>query len=71
MLADTAYQNAKLHSDQQNARIKHDKAVERAAVGRMKPDTEFFNAFMDNESFRRLVLDTMFQAYIDGGSAGS
>ncbi len=38
VLADPAYQNAKQHSDKQNARIEHDKAVERAAIGRMKTD---------------------------------
>ncbi|HYF94776.1 MAG TPA: type I restriction endonuclease subunit R [Symbiobacteriaceae bacterium] len=69
VLSDTAYQNAKQNSDKQNARIEHDKAVERAAIGRMKTDTEFFKAFMDNESFRRLVMDTVFQLTYGGPSA--
>src|SRR5581483_4978908 len=37
--ADTAYQNAKKNSDRQNARIEHDKALQRVIVGLMKDDT--------------------------------
>jgi len=58
--ADTAYQNAKKNSDKQNARIEHDKALSRVMTAVLKDDTELFKQFMDNESFRRWLTDTIF-----------
>ena len=58
--ADTAYQNAKKNSDKQNARIEHDKALGRVMAAVLKDDTELFKQFMDNESFRRWLTDTVF-----------
>jgi type I restriction enzyme, R subunit len=58
--ADKAFQNAKQHSDKQNARIEHDKALVRVMTSVMKDDTELFKQFMDNESFRRWMADTVF-----------
>ena len=58
--ADTAYQNAKKYSDRQNARIEHDKALTRVMTAVLKDDTELFKQFMDNESFRRWMTDTVF-----------
>ena len=58
--ADTAYQNARAHSDRQNARIEHDKALARVMLGVLKDDTELFKQFSDNESFRRWLTDTVF-----------
>jgi type I restriction enzyme R subunit len=58
--ADTAYQNAKKHSDKQNARIEHDKALTRVMTAVLKDDTELFKQFMDNDSFRRWMTDTVF-----------
>ncbi len=58
--ADTAYQNAKRHSDRQNARIEHDKALARVMTAVLKDDTELFKQFMDNESFKRWLTDTVF-----------
>jgi type I restriction enzyme R subunit len=58
--ADTAYQNAKRNSDRQNARIEHDKALGRVMTAVLKDDTELFKQFMDNESFRRWLTDTVF-----------
>jgi type I restriction enzyme R subunit len=58
--ADTAYQNAKQNSDKQNARIEHDKALERVMTALLNDDTELFKQFMDNESFRRWMTDTIF-----------
>ena len=50
--ADQAYQNAIANSDPQNARIEHDKALERAMTELIADQTEFFKQFSDNESFR-------------------
>ncbi len=58
--ADTAYKNAQLHSDKQNARIEHDKALLRVMTAVMKDDTELFKQFMDNEGFKRWMTDTVF-----------
>jgi type I restriction enzyme R subunit len=58
--ADTAYQNARKNSDKQNARIEHDKALVRVMTEVMRDDTELFKQFMDNESFRRWMTDTVF-----------
>lgn len=46
--------------DRQNARIEHDKALQRVIVGLMKDDTELFKQFSDNDSFRRWLADTVF-----------
>ena len=58
--ADTAYQNAQQNSDRQNARVEHDKALSRVMTAVLKDDTELFKQFMDNESFRRWLTDTVF-----------
>jgi type I restriction enzyme R subunit len=66
--ADTAYQNAKKNSDKQNARIEHDKALARVMTAVLKDDTELFKHFMDNESFRRWMTDTVFGLTYNPGS---
>ncbi len=58
--ADAAYSNARAHSDRQNARIEHDRALQRVVTALLKDDTELFKQFMDNESFRRWLTDTVF-----------
>ena len=58
--ADQAYQNAVRHSDKQNARIEHDKALGRVMTAILNDDTELFRQFMDNEGFRRWMTDTIF-----------
>ena len=58
--ADRAYQNARQNSDKQNARIEHDKALARVMTAVLKDDTELFKQFMDNESFKRWLTDTVF-----------
>ncbi|MCP4308850.1 MAG: type I restriction endonuclease subunit R [bacterium] len=63
---DSAYKNAQQHSDKQNARIEHDKALVRVVTSVMKDDTELFKQFMDNESFKRWMTDTVFDlTYLD------
>ncbi len=58
--ADVAYQNARQHSDKQNARIEHDKALQRVMTALLQTDTELFKQFSDNEAFRRWLTDTVF-----------
>ncbi len=58
--ADPAYQNAKQHSDRQNARIEHDKALKRVITTMFKDDAQLFKQFQDNESFRLWLTETIF-----------
>lgn len=58
--ADKAYQNAMNQNDKQNARIEHDKALERVIVEMLTDHTELFKQFMDNQSFKKWLADTIF-----------
>ena len=58
--ADTAFRNARQNSDRQNARIEHDRALLRVMTSVMRDDTELFKQFMDNDSFKRWLTDTVF-----------
>lgn len=58
--ADKAYQNAIKHSDKQNARIEHDKALQRVVMALLSDHTELFKQFSDNQSFRKWLSDTIF-----------
>ena len=60
--ADKAYQNAVANSDRQNARIEHDRALERAMTDLLADHTELFKQFSDNESFRRELSEIIFTA---------
>ena len=57
---DPAFKNARQNSDKENARIEHDKALQRVMISLMKDDTELFKQFMDNEGFKRWMTDTVF-----------
>ena len=59
---DRAYQNAIANSDKQNARIEHDKALERAMNELLADHTELFKQFSDNDSFRRWLSEMVFAA---------
>ena len=59
---DRAYQNAMANSDEQNARIEHDKALERAMTELLADHTELFKLFSDNDSFRRWLSEMVFAA---------
>ena len=59
---DRAYQNAMANSDKQNARIEHDKALERAMADYVADPIELFKQFSDNESFRRWLSEMIFTA---------
>jgi len=68
---DKAYQNAIRNSDRQNARIEHDKALERAVLELLTDDTELFKQFSDNLSFRKWLADSVFAlTYEEADSLG-
>jgi len=60
--ADTAYQNAMKNSDKQNARIEHDKALQRVILTLIADHTELYKQFSDNPSFNKWLGDTIFNA---------
>lgn len=66
---DSAYQNAQQNSDRQNARIEHDRALERVMTAVLNDDTQLFKQFMDNEGFKRWMADTVFRLTFEGERA--
>ncbi len=60
--ADKAYQNAMKQDDRQNARIEHDKALERVIVEMLNDHTELFKQFKDNPGFKKWLGDTIFNS---------
>jgi type I restriction enzyme R subunit len=58
--ADRAYQNAIKYSDRQNARIEHNKALQKVMLELLADHTELFKQFSDNQSFKKWLSDTIF-----------
>ena len=58
--ADKAYQNAIANSDEQNARIEHDKALERAMTDLLADHTDLFKLYSDDSYFRRWLSEKIF-----------
>ncbi len=58
---DKAYQNAMKQDDKQNARIEHDKALERVIIDMLNDHTELFKQFMDNPGFKKWLSETIFK----------
>ncbi len=58
---DEAYRNARENSDKENARVEHDRALERVMTSIVKDDTQLFKLFADNNGFRRWLTEQMFQ----------
>ncbi|MBU0589175.1 MAG: type I restriction endonuclease subunit R [Gammaproteobacteria bacterium] len=59
---DTAYQNAQQNSDKQNAKMEHDKALNRVVLDLLSDHTELFKQFSDNPNFKRWLTDSVFDA---------
>jgi type I restriction enzyme R subunit len=67
--ADKKYQNAMKNSDKQNARIEHDRALQRVMINLLTDHTELFKQFQDNATFKKWLGDTIFSAtYTDAGA---
>jgi type I restriction enzyme R subunit len=60
VVQDKAYQSAVQHSDKQNARLEHDKALNRVILELLSDHTELFKQFSDNPDFKRWLTDTVF-----------
>lgn len=57
---DKAYQNAQAHSDKQNAKLEHDKALNRVVLELLADHTELFKQYSDNPNFKRWLTDMVF-----------
>jgi len=68
--ADSAYQNARQHSDKQNARIEHDKALRKVMTDLLADHTQLFKEFQDNDSFKKWLSDTIFKVTYNQPSIG-
>lgn len=66
--ADKAYQNAMKNSDRQNARIEHDKALQRVIVELLSDHAELFKQFSDNPAFKKWLGDSNFTATYNTGT---
>jgi type I restriction enzyme R subunit len=69
--ADKAYQNAIQNSDKQNARIEHDKALQRVIVELLTDHTELFKQFQDNAAFKKWLGDTNFAVTYKASETGA
>lgn len=70
--ADEKYRNAMENSDRQNARIEHDKALQRVILELLTDHTELFKQYSDNESFSKWLKETIFAlTYRAAGRAGA
>ena len=59
---DETYQNAMRFSDKQNARAESDRATGQAILATMSSGIELYREVQSNESFRRWILDMVFNA---------
>jgi len=67
--ADEAYQAARRNSDEQNARVEHDKALGRVMTGILNDDTQLFKQFLDDPHFKRWLSDMVFRmTYTEAGA---
>jgi type I restriction enzyme R subunit len=58
--ADQAYQNAIAHSDKQNARIEHDRALQKAIIDLVWDHSELYKWFEGDTGFKKWLSDTNF-----------
>lgn len=68
---DKAYQNALANSDKQNAKLEHDKALNRIVLELLSDHTELFKQFSDNPNFKRWLTDMVFDSTYHPGSLPS
>lgn len=66
--ADKAYQIAMRNPDKQNARIEHDKAIQRVITALFRDDAQLFKQFQDNDSFRRWLTEMVFGMTYNGST---
>ena len=60
MNEDEAYQNAKMHSDRQNAKIEHDAAVKRQVAAMLRDNTELYRKYTEDQAFQDDLNEMIF-----------
>ena len=59
---DTAYQNAKMYSDRQNAEIEFETALLKQVTESLRDGTEFYKKFTEDPDFKRWLSNRLFTA---------
>ena len=62
---DTAYQNAKMYSDRQNAEIEFETALLKQVTESLRDGTEFYKKFTEDPDFKRWLSNRLFTATYD------
>ena len=57
---DEAYQNAKMHSDRQNARGEHDAALKRQITAALRDNTELYRKYTEDQAFQDDLNEMIF-----------
>jgi type I restriction enzyme R subunit len=65
---DRAYRNAQASSDRLNARLEHDRALQRVVLELLADHTELYKQFSDNPDFKRWLTETIFEATYHPGA---
>ena len=58
---DEAYQNAKMHSDRQNARVEHDAALKRQITAMLRDNTELYKKYTEDQAFQNDLNEMIFK----------
>ena len=58
---DTAYQNAKMHSDRQNAQVELNAALKRQVVAMLRCNTEFYKLYTEDPYFEQWLNEQIFR----------
>ena len=58
---DEAYQNAKMHSDKQNAQVEHDSALRKQITATLKDSTELYKKYTEDQAFQEVLNELIFK----------
>ena len=58
---DEAYQNAKMYSDKQNARMEHDSALRKQIIASLKDSTELYKKYTEDQAFQADLNELIFK----------
>ena len=58
---DEAYQNAKMYSDRQNARMEHDSALRKQIIASLKDSTELYKKYTEDQAFQDDLNEMIFK----------
>ena len=57
---DEAYQNAKMYSDKQNARMEHNSALRKQVIASLKDSTELYRKYTEDQAFQDDLNELIF-----------